>query len=254
MFTRCILLIALHQFSFPAYAEQLEINLTAGNYPPYQAQDLKHYGVLSRIVTEAFALEGVKVNYNFMPWKRAYPSILEGKLDGVGYATKKKEREQYFYFSEPIFQKKRVFFHLKSYPFDWENVEDLRGVQIGALSGYAYNPKFDQADERKIIAVQRVETHQQNIGKLVQGNRIDIALSTVDQGYDVLQKNYPEALNAITYHPKPLHSPNMHLMLSKKVQKNKKLIVLFNRGLRKLKASGKFDQFFEESQRGKYLP
>ncbi|WP_415906616.1 substrate-binding periplasmic protein [Neptuniibacter sp. QD72_48] len=237
-----------------AAGSQLEVNLTAGEYPPYQSQKLKHYGVVSRIVSEAFALEGVQVNFTFMPWKRAYPSILEGKLDGVGYATKKKEREKYFYFSEPIFQKTRVFFHHIDHSFDWNTIEDLKGLQIGALSGYAYNDEFDLAAKQRIIIVQRVETHQQNIGKLVLGNRIDLAISTINQGYDVLQRAYPQAKKFITYHPKPLHSPNMHLMLSRKVEKNKELIVLFNRGLKKLKESGKLEQYFKESQQGEYLP
>lgn len=248
-----VLIYLLLSISLPTLADENEIKLTAGNYPPYQAENLKYYGVISRIVTEAFALEGVKVSFTFMPWKRAYPTILEGKLDGVGYATRKKEREAHFYFSDPIFQKQRVFFHLKKEPFDWQQISDLKNLQIGALSGYAYSSEFDEADKDKMINVQRVETHRQNIRRLLAGNRIDVALTTIDQGYDVINKYYPEAIDQITYHPKPLHSPNMYLMLSKKMPKNKVLIEQFNKGLKKLRESGKVQQYFWESQHGEYL-
>lgn len=254
MFKQVALITLLIVFLQPQVnANDLTVNLTAGNYPPYQAQDLKHYGVISRIVTEAFALEGVTVNYTFLPWKRAYPYILEGKLDGVGYATKKKEREAHFYFSDPIFQKKRVFFHFKDYAFEWRTIEDLQDIKIGALSGYSYSHEFDTAVDTGLLTIQRVETHKQNIRRLLTKNRIDLALTTIDQGYDVLQKFFPDKIDQITFHPKPLHSPDMHLMRSKKVAKNKELIVLFNRGLAKLKSSGQLDQFFQESQQGDYL-
>ncbi len=239
--------------AFSSFGYEKSITLTAGNYPPYQSPNLKHYGVVSRIVSEAFALEGVEVTYKFLPWKRAYKYILEGKLDGVGYATKKSSRLEHFYFSEPVFEKKRAFFHLKSTQFDWNNIEDLQGLKIGALLGYSYSDEFDEADAIGLITTQRVNTHQQNMTKLAHGNRIDIALSTIDQGYYALQQVYPEDIELVTYHPKMLQTAGMHLMLSKKVDKNKELVEVFNRGLKKLKQSGKYDQYFMESQRGDYI-
>ncbi len=35
------------------------IRLTNGEWPPYLSKNLKYYGISSRIVTEAFALEGL---------------------------------------------------------------------------------------------------------------------------------------------------------------------------------------------------
>ena len=47
--------IATHSF-----AEET-IRIAIGEWPPYTSKELKHYGVVSRIVAETFALEGVKV-------------------------------------------------------------------------------------------------------------------------------------------------------------------------------------------------
>lgn len=236
----------------PSFADDHIIRLTAGDYPPYQSHKLKHFGVISRIVTEAFALEGVKVEFTFMPWKRAYNVILRGELDGVGYATRKKERIEHFYFSDPVFQKQRVFFYLKSDTFDWKEVKDLSGLKIGAMRGYAYNDAFDQADKSGLIDTHRVSTHEQNMRMLV-ADRVDLALSTLDQGLYALQMSEPDTIPRVAWHPKPLHSPSMYLMLSKKVAKNELMIERFNRGLKKLKESGLYDQFFRESQRGDYI-
>ncbi|WP_087018127.1 substrate-binding periplasmic protein [Thaumasiovibrio subtropicus] len=229
------------------------VNLTAGNYPPYQAENLKHYGVVSRIVVEAFALEGIDVKFHFMSWKRAYGYILRGELDGVGYATKKAERLAHFYYSEPVFQKTRVFFHLKSRPFDWSSMADLAGYRIGAMQGYAYSDEFDQADQNGDITTERVLSHAQNMTKLLRGNRLDIVLTTIDQGFYALHLTHPEEVDRVTYHPKHVQNPDMYLMISKKVADGALLVEKFNRGLATLRAEGKIAQYFAESQRGEYI-
>ncbi len=45
------------------------IRLTNG-WQPYLSKDVPHHGFASHIVTEAFALVGVEVEYGFFPWKR----------------------------------------------------------------------------------------------------------------------------------------------------------------------------------------
>jgi len=39
---------------------------------------------------------------------------------------------------------------------------------------------------------------------------------------------------------------------SRKVEKNKRMLELFNKGLKQLKAAGKIDRYFSESRRGDY--
>ncbi len=43
-----------------------------------------------------------------------------------------------------------------------------------------------------------------------------------------------------------------HLLLSKKLEGNEQLMKSFNQGLKRLKKSGKVEQYFAESQRGEY--
>ncbi|MCP5211889.1 MAG: hypothetical protein H6998_13260 [Hahellaceae bacterium] len=46
------------------------IIITNGHWPPYQSEELKYYGFVSLMVEEAFALEGIDVDFRFRPWKR----------------------------------------------------------------------------------------------------------------------------------------------------------------------------------------
>jgi len=84
-----------------------------------------------RIVTEAFALEGIKVTYGFFPWKRAYLEAKRGLYDGSVVWSKNTDREAGFYFSNAIFSDEKVLFHLKTFHFDWNTTEDLKEMEIG---------------------------------------------------------------------------------------------------------------------------
>ncbi|MBF0233705.1 MAG: hypothetical protein HQK65_11810 [Desulfamplus sp.] len=75
-----ILSLAL-SFSSRSFAKEI-IRLTNGEWPPYLHKELKYYGVASRIVTEAFALEGITVEYDFFPWGRAYEYAKSGEWNG----------------------------------------------------------------------------------------------------------------------------------------------------------------------------
>ncbi|MBF0225832.1 MAG: transporter substrate-binding domain-containing protein [Desulfobacterales bacterium] len=236
-----------------AYNEEI-VRITNGEWPPYLSEKLKHYGVASHIVTEAFALEGVKVQYGFFPWSRAFDLAEKGEWDGSAIWTWSKEREKEFYISDPVVESGYVFFHLKNLPFDWNNIEDLKGYKIGGTLEYNYGEPFENAEKKGIINVIRIPKDELNFAKLL-GKRIDIFPMTLDVGYTILHENYtPEVVSTVTNHLKPLRVDPLHLLLSKKIPKNKELIILFNNGLKKLREIGKLDEYLDASRRGEYKP
>ncbi len=238
--------------SLNLYAQEA-IRLTNGEWPPYLSKDLKHYGVASRIVTEAFALEGIKVEYGFFPWERALELAKQGDWDGSLVWFHTPEREKHFYYSDPVIYSTHVFFHLKSYKFDWNTIEGLQGVTIGGSLGSYHENLFRKAEKSGKIRVEWVSRDEISFRKLLKG-RIDIFSDDIDVGYLMLRKNFtPEEVQLVTYHPKPVLEGSGHLLLSKKVEKNRHLIVVFNKGLKRLRKSGKLDQYLAESRRGEYI-
>ncbi len=239
-------------FSFTSFAEET-IRITNGEWTPFLSKNLKHHGVISHIVTESFALEGVKVEYGFFPWGRAYNLVKSGDWDGSVVWTRTSEREEDVYFSDSLLVSKDVFFHLKSHNFDWNTIDDLKGTVIGATIKYTYGKAFDHAEKLGEIRVQRVPTDEMNFGKLLV-ERIQIFPMNLDAGYSLIQEKFdPKEVRLITNHPKPIGTYVYHLILSKKVKRNKNLLMLFNKGLKRLKESGKYNRYFEDSRKGKYL-
>ena len=64
------------------HAEE-KLRLASGEWSPYQSEMLKYYGVASRIVTEAFALHGIKLEYGYFPWDRSLEYAETGEWDGT---------------------------------------------------------------------------------------------------------------------------------------------------------------------------
>lgn len=231
----------------PALGDEV-LKITNGEWPPYLSKDLKYYGVASRIVTEAFAQEGVRVEYGFFPWKRALYLAEKGEWDGSAVWLRSPEREKLFYLSDPVIKSSYVFFHLKSFYFGWKKIDDLKGLRIGATIGYDYGEEFEKAEKDGVINVVRVPSDEQNLMKLLHG-RIDIFPLDMEVGYTMLHKMYkPETVSMVTNSSKPLRADPLHLLLTRKNEKNAKLMELFNIGLKKLYEKGEIDRFLEEAR------
>ena len=164
-----------------------------------------------------------------------------------------KIRSKHFIYSDTVFESKGVFFYLKEHPFDWNTLEDLKGKTIGAVSGYSNGKTIDEAEKSGILMLEKVPLEQNNFKKLLT-KRIELFTSDLDVGYRILNLHFkPEEIQRITHHPKSHYTQSMHLLLSKKVNHNQILMKNFNKGLIRLKASGKYDLYFKESRKGMYL-
>lgn len=228
----------------PSLWAQESIRLTNGEWEPYHSAALPHFGVGTRVVTEAFALVGISVEYGFFPWSRAFSLARDGEWDGTMPWGLSAEEAQHFYQSDVVFEGSWVFFHRKDYPFDWQTMADLKGIPLGATLEYEYGDLFHQAVQSGTIDPQWIPQDEQNFEKLLVG-RIDLFPQDINVGYAQIRKNFPrEAWGRFTHHPKAFNHKQYRLILSRQHQRNARMIALFNQGLGRLKASGKYDQYF----------
>ena len=246
----CIFLIIIIFSTEKSYSEET-IRLTSGEWATYLSEKLKNNGIVGRIIKEAFALEGIDVKISFFPWKRAYSEAEKGKYDGTAVWLKKPEREKQFLYSDPVIEEQHVFFHLKRYPFDWGAFEDLRNSKVGGLLGFSYGPTFDAVIKSGEVKMRRVTTDIQAFQMLLK-ERIQVYPQELNVGYEALYRNFfIGETQVITHHPKPFHVDFSYLLLSKKIERNKRLIKIFNKNLKRLEESGDIDQYFKEARQGK---
>lgn len=220
------------------------IRIAVGEWPPFLHENVKDKGIAARIIEDIFVSEGYDVTFDFLPWPRAYALSKTGKYHGTAVWVRKPERETDFYYSEPVIQEKHVFFHLKSEPFEWRSLEDLLDLKLGGLLGFSYGKELDGALEEGKINMERVGRDKQNYAKLIK-KRIEIYPQEINVGYYALKKHFsPEEVELVTHHFRPFMVRSSHLLLARQIEENKDLLIIFNRGLRKLKNSKRYRHYF----------
>lgn len=223
------------------------VKLSNGEWPPYTSETLEDYGTFSHIVSEAFALEGIKTVYAFFPWKRAYLVAKEGQFDGSVTWAPTPERKRDFYFSDPVVFSRKVFFHLKALPLNWQTIDDLKSLRIGATTQYTYGEAFDQAAQAGILNIEYVSRDILNIKKLLR-HRIDIFPMEIEVGYTLIRTEASAAEAAlVTHHPQPIQKTPVCVVISRNSdeQRAQRLLTAFNRGLRRLRRSGRYDELLQ---------
>jgi len=231
---------------------EMSIRIANDEYPPFMSAKLKFFGVGYRIIKEAFALEGVKVESRFFPPGRSLEMVKSGTWDASSLWSPNAERKKTMVFSDAIVHIDMVLFHKRSFEFNWTNIGNLTGLRIGATIGYFYGDLFHAAEKAGTLKVERVTSNELNFRKLHRG-RIDVFPLNVDSAFEILNRIYnSEERKQFVYSQKPITSQPLSLAFSKVVGKNNKLRILFNRGLKTLKESGKLDMYLKESRDGKY--
>jgi polar amino acid transport system substrate-binding protein len=226
------------------------VRLAIMEYPPLIGEKLDGYGIEPTIVTAAFREIGVDVEYIFFPPARAFKAAEEGVYDGTVGWVWSEERAKEFDYSEPIFTAPLLLFHLKEFPFDWEKMDDLKGIPIGITVKNYYGPKFHRAMDGGILTVDESSKDIVQFDKLLR-HRIKLYPMNHYTGYYLIKEKFtPEQAALFTHHPRPLKTSVYHVLFSRAVKENDSLIKRFNRGLRQLKESGEYDRIIKAHMKG----
>jgi len=229
------------------------IRITNGEWQPYMSQYSYEYGINSHVISEAYRLEGIKVEWGFFSWKRAYESsefCTPWQASATWWPTQQiKER---FLISEPISSTSFVFFHLKNREIEWERFEDLEGQKIGITAAYHYGDEFMRYIKTNSMDIEQVLSDEENIRKLFKGE-IDLFPNDLDVGYAQIRNLLPDDHVAlIDYHPREFARTTLHLIISKRCENAQYLVDKFNTGFARLKSSGRFEQMQKDLSKGRY--
>ena len=224
--------------ALPVYGNDV-VTMAIGDWEPFTSGRADNANVSEELVREAFKLENLDVEFKYFPWIRSYKYVEKGEYQATFPWTKSVEREEkFFYNKEPLLTEQTVLFHLKSKPLKWENYSDLKGLRIGGTLGYATG-KILEDNGLKLDYVSKEDFNYQ---KLLRG-RLDIYPSSYFVGYHQINMLLPPTeASLFTHHPKVLEERDYYMLFSKSIPNAKQLIDRFDRGLKKLKASGRYDE------------
>lgn len=218
----------------------LKLPIATDDYPPYSSRTEGGSGVIADIVREAFAAEGVEVEYRFGSWKRCELMTAAGEVFGAIPYFVNEERKQSFDFSAPLaLGFTRFFYNKERFPdgFDWHTLADFKGYRMGAIPGYWYLPEFQEAG----LDVHLVGTEEQNFLKLAK-QRIDFTLAGQPRAEEVIRNIAPELSGKIGMVRKPESYDTFHILVSRAFPEAKLYNKLLTSGLAKIIDSGVYHQ------------
>jgi len=225
------------------------VRLTLIEYAPLMGAHVKGYGIEPAIVTAACRQVGLDVEYDVFSPAGSIKLAKEGGYDGIVGLVWSEEREQSFYYSEPIFEAPLQLFHLKEFAFDWETMDDLKGIPIGITAKNYYGSAFQEALDTGNLTTDVANKDIIQFEKLLR-HRIKLFPMNMFTGYYMINEQYdPQTAALFTHHPRPLKVSIYHVLFSRAVEENAARLELFNQGLQQLRASGEYDRIIEEYKR-----
>lgn len=227
---------------------QPSIIISTGEWPPYIGAMLPFNGSASRIIDEAYASQQIHVDWGFYDWQRAFDLARDGQSDGTAVWSYKTEWAADFYYSAPIMRSGQFFYSLKDRGFDWQTLEDLKGLRIGVTTSYNYGKAMQQAVKANLLSLHPANSDTQNLRYLLNG-KIDVFPINPTVAESLLNEHFsPEERARLIKHPKALRSHTLHLLLSRKVIGNQQRLEQFNQGLKVLWQDGRMQRYLQSHE------
>jgi ABC-type amino acid transport substrate-binding protein len=236
---RSMALVALGLLGLQARSETLVVLGDDTYAPVIFLREGKPTGILPAILERAAALTGDTYELRLYPWKRAYELAVRGEGAVVGVSMTQ-ERAKVFDFSKPLYDDDIQIVTLKSKPFPFTRLEDLKGKTVGGVNGASYGDEVDKAIAAGLFTVDRDMGQAGRLRKLLAG-RLDAALigngmagyeSTINSQEELRTNREKFAVIAV-----PLARDPLHLAFAKSMHKRDAL-ERFDAAVDKLRKSG----------------
>ena len=235
LFNRVLVVLSVF---FVSFSVAKEVNLAAGDFKPYTAEELVNGGVLTEVVNQAFKRMDYQVKTEFLPWKRAYNDAKNARNDGTFPWSRNAEREGDFYFSAPLYTFKRMLFVLQDSPIKATRLEDLTGLRVCRAQGYSIQGIKDMVSRGELT--HEAPPDMEACFRMLAAKRVDGVVSDQLEGW----ANVETVLGSrakVRMLGFPVYQYTNHLLISKQHPEGKQLIEIFNQGLAKFIESGDFD-------------
>jgi polar amino acid transport system substrate-binding protein len=218
------------------------VKIAVGEWPPYFSENAEGYGTYAQVVTRAFELEGVTVEYGFFPWKRALLQTQSGLWHASAGWGKTRDREPFFHFCDAVLVEREHFFYATDRPVEAQSLQDLSGLSLGVIDGAALGEELKELVSSGQITVFHQSTLE-DLFKMLDVGRIDVVMGNEKVAADALASAF---VDQETKRFKALENVTVlwdyRVIVSKKIENGEDLCARFNRGLRKLHDTGEYDR------------
>lgn len=250
---RSVLLSMVLAAGLPLAAFAGPVLLSSGEYPPYTGESLPHGGFVNHVAVEAFKLMGYEVRVRYYPWARAFAFAREGTADAVAYVYMTDRREEDYWFSAPVTTERLVVFTKKETKVpQWESFKDFKGLRIGVTRDFSYTDEFWKLAEQGVLTLDVANSDASNFAKLIE-KRIDVFFADELVGFTTLRERFAPAIgDMIKSSERAIAEHSGVLGFTRATRRGARLRDVFDKGLKRLRDSGRYQAMYNALLGGEY--
>lgn len=240
-----VVLWALLSSASASAEEIVKLRIRADSWMPFNGDpSAGQPGYVVEFLREVFEPQGIKVDYQIMPWADAVKAAEAGEVEGI-IGANRKEAENLLVGSMPIAEPRFALFVLKTNPWRYENLRSLQTVKIGAIEGYSYWASIDGYIAKYHAPAVKLYYGEAPLTEALEeldGGKIDVVVESVLVFHWAVKsrgKKFTDYRIAYNEVAEPL------FVAFAKNEAGRKYTKLFDQGLKKLKDNGRFDAILE---------
>ena len=170
-------IIFLIGFSFVSFGKSIKsekIVLGAANWCPYTCPTMANKGFVTEFISNILKENGIELEVQFFPWKRAISMAKRGEISGLLTAAHREAPELKFT-RYPSTSYRSCFYSNEKNHKQIKDKKEFLNKKIGVISGYSYGDKIDNFLEKigKNLVTVHGEDGQRILQGLLKSKRID---------------------------------------------------------------------------------
>jgi polar amino acid transport system substrate-binding protein len=244
-----LLLLPVFVFIFTPHAysddiTEVSIAWEDGLKPPFLMLDANNNptGIAVDMLYEIFHRNKITQVHNIIPWARCLSEIKQQKVDLVPNSSYTKDREEFAYYTKPIYKTHRVLFYNTSEyqsPPKISSLEDLKSFRIGGVLHFNYDQYGDK------IAIDTGASNREALINKLHVGRIDIAIEQKEVILRLAREGKTN-LEGIGDVPDPVMPAQSFYVLCVKNKKGKQLQEIINLGIDQLQKDGTMEKIMKK--------
>ena len=238
---RCsILLIFLLVYALSRAEDSQTVTLTSGHFPPWISPELPEGGYLRHLITEAFEHSGYRVEWEFLPWRRALMKVREGLADGSAAWASHPGRDREFRTSIPVYTETNVLFRQRdTVPIVWDVLwMQPRRQSVCTPLGYTIPPLLQRLEEAGGIDLVNARTSSSCL-KMVGKGHAQYAHDGLYSGLYAINRIWSVEAAPVVAGELALAPNKGHVLFNADNPESEQLVKVLNKGLSHLARTGR---------------
>ncbi|MBU1168107.1 MAG: transporter substrate-binding domain-containing protein [Proteobacteria bacterium] len=227
-----------------SWAEQAVV-FAIGEWAPFVGEKMENAGPTAEIISLACKKTGLKPDYQYMPWSRAYLMVKNGTAVGTFPWSCNAERAAEIFCPEtPIMVSKDYVYYLKdAFPngIMATKLEDLKPYKLVGILSYWYDkPAKEMGLDMHLVS------NGESALKMIHAGRKDAYIENELVAPHEIKMVFPDDFNKFTHSSEPIRTSDMFVLFSRVHPDAPDVMKKIDKALKELTASGEIERILKK--------